>query len=59
MHDGAFPLFFKKNDGRRNPMSQPQSDKTEYQSGARVAIGIFGFIVGLTVLLVVLKLLLG
>ncbi len=40
-------------------MSQPHSGKTEYQSGTRVALGIFGFIIGLTVLLVVLKLLLG
>lgn len=40
-------------------MGPSPANRTEYKSGARVAVVIFGFMLGLTALLLVLKLLLG
>ncbi len=40
-------------------MEPLQAKRTEHQSGTRVAIGILGFVIGLTALLLALKLLIG
>jgi hypothetical protein len=40
-------------------MERQQTAKAEHQSGARIALGILGFIVGLTALLIILKLVIG
>jgi hypothetical protein len=40
-------------------MDDSSSQKQQHQSGTKVALGILGFMIGLTALLLVLKLLLG
>jgi hypothetical protein len=39
-------------------MEDSSSKKNQHQSGTKVALGILGFVIGLTALLLVLKLLL-
>lgn len=43
----------------RETYSMEQTQNDQHQSGRKVALTIFGFMIGLTVLLLLLKLLLG